>query len=114
MTESTTKRASQLSRPTAEQSDWQEHHGNVYRCQVHLTCANGIWSAAATMLPGVSASGGCEQEVLVNVKAALSTAVASHITAGRTIPWIDSEDEVPSGTIARWVIFSVCTTSPDS
>src|ERR1700722_1970934 len=101
MSESTTRRLGGLDKSATGQGSWQEHHGNAYRCQVVLTQAKDKWTAAATMLAGIAAEGETEQDALVNVKKALSVAVAQHKTADEAIPWNEAPSVAPGATI-RW------------
>ncbi len=83
------------------------HLSQTYRFHILLTQEDetDFVSAIVLNLPGVSSCGDTDEEVLANVKEAISAALESYREAGEAIPWKDSSDVViPPGARRKWII----------
>jgi predicted RNase H-like HicB family nuclease len=87
---------------------WAAYEGGVYCCEVRL-CeeVNGGFSACVPRLPGVASEGETREEVLENIKEALTGAIETYRDDGQPIPWKHDEAPLQSNEIARWVVVHV-------
>lgn len=87
---------------------WAVYDGGVYCCEVRLvTEVDGGFSAYVPGLPGVASEGETTEEVLENVKEALTGAIETYRDDDQPIPWKHDEAPLQSNEIARWVVVHV-------